>query len=88
MVSLGLRHDGVSNTCNATGYIMAAGRGLRGATTWSTCAKEKIRLQKYVGERDESLISFSSTLQEECWEIREYCREKKRKRNNEIVGQV
>ncbi|XP_045102355.1 A disintegrin and metalloproteinase with thrombospondin motifs adt-1-like isoform X1 [Portunus trituberculatus] len=44
--SLGLRHDGVSNSCNATGYIMAAGRGLKGATTWSTCAREKIRQQK------------------------------------------
>lgn len=44
--SLGLRHDGVSNSCNSSGFIMAAGRGLRGATTWSTCARDKILLQQ------------------------------------------
>ncbi|XP_064092936.1 A disintegrin and metalloproteinase with thrombospondin motifs adt-1-like [Macrobrachium nipponense] len=43
--SLGLRHDGVSNECNRQGFIMAAGRGLRGATTWSTCARDKLQLQ-------------------------------------------
>ncbi|XP_063598429.1 A disintegrin and metalloproteinase with thrombospondin motifs adt-2-like [Penaeus indicus] len=43
---LGLRHDGVSNTCDRNGFIMAAGRGLRGATTWSPCAKEKIQQQQ------------------------------------------
>ncbi|XP_042889559.1 A disintegrin and metalloproteinase with thrombospondin motifs adt-1-like, partial [Penaeus japonicus] len=43
--SLGLRHDGVSNACDRNGFIMAAGRGLRGATTWSSCAKEKILQQ-------------------------------------------
>ncbi|KAK4292505.1 hypothetical protein Pmani_034730 [Petrolisthes manimaculis] len=42
---LGLRHDGVTNACNSTGHIMAAGRGLRGATTWSVCAKEQIKKQ-------------------------------------------
>ncbi|XP_066971234.1 A disintegrin and metalloproteinase with thrombospondin motifs adt-1-like [Macrobrachium rosenbergii] len=44
--SLGLRHDGVSNECNRQGFIMAAGRGLRGATTWSSCARDKLQLQK------------------------------------------
>ncbi|CAL4062803.1 unnamed protein product, partial [Meganyctiphanes norvegica] len=40
--SLGLRHDGVSNDCERNGYLMAAGRGLRGATTWSICARRKL----------------------------------------------
>ncbi|XP_050725131.1 A disintegrin and metalloproteinase with thrombospondin motifs adt-1-like [Eriocheir sinensis] len=44
--SLGLRHDGVSNACNTSGFIMAAGRGLRGATTWSSCAKDMILQQQ------------------------------------------
>ncbi|XP_068212033.1 A disintegrin and metalloproteinase with thrombospondin motifs adt-1-like isoform X2 [Palaemon carinicauda] len=44
--SLGLRHDGVSNECNRQGFIMAAGRGLRGATTWSSCARDKLQEQK------------------------------------------
>nr|XP_053632051.1 LOW QUALITY PROTEIN: A disintegrin and metalloproteinase with thrombospondin motifs adt-1-like [Cherax quadricarinatus] len=44
--SLGLRHDGVSNECARSGFIMAAGRGLKGATTWSSCAREKILKQK------------------------------------------
>ncbi|KAG7176969.1 A disintegrin and metalloproteinase with thrombospondin motifs adt-1-like 1 [Homarus americanus] len=43
--SLGLRHDGVSNECQRSGFIMAAGRGVKGATTWSSCAREKILKQ-------------------------------------------
>lgn len=60
--SLGLRHDGVSNTCDRNGFIMAAGRGLRGATTWSPCAREKIQQQQG------ACLSEGGDVGEQAWD--------------------
>ncbi|XP_018025709.1 uncharacterized protein LOC108681213 [Hyalella azteca] len=43
--SLGMRHDGSNNSCTSQNFIMAAGRGPRGGTTWSPCSRESFAAQ-------------------------------------------
>ena len=48
--TLGMKHDGIEDGCDWSGFIMSRSRGKHGQTKWSPCSQDKLRSYQATGK--------------------------------------